>query len=72
MFKRLHNRQEYQGSGLGLSICKKILNRLGGDVILESELGKGSQFTIVLPVIPIQGYCENGLENQEVHNIEIS
>lgn len=47
MFKRLHNRQEYQGSGLGLSICKKIINNLGGDIWVEnSELGSKFHFTI--------------------------
>ena len=71
MFKRLHNRKEYQGSGLGLSICKKIVNQLGGDIILESEVGKGSQFTVVLPVIPIRSDMENEMENQEIHNMEM-
>jgi len=50
MFKRLHNRQEAKGSGLGLSICQKIANRLGGDILVESVPEKGSTFTIVLPV----------------------
>lgn len=72
MFKRLHNRKEYQGSGLGLSICKKIVNQLGGDVLLKSEVGKGSQFTIVLPVIPIQGGVQNVVKNQEFHDMEMS
>jgi len=65
MFKRLHNRKEYQGSGLGLAICKKIINRLGGDILLDSELGKGSIFTIVLPVIaelPNEGIQEENLK----------
>ena len=51
MFKRLHNRKEYKGSGLGLAICKKIINRLGGDILLDSELGIGSTFTVILPVM---------------------
>lgn len=51
MFKRLHNRVNYQGSGLGLAICKKVIKRLGGDILLTSNLGEGSTFTIILPVL---------------------
>lgn len=67
MFKRLHNRKEYNGSGLGLAICKKIMNRLGGDIRLESELGKGSRFTVVLPVITMTSNVPIESINQEVH-----
>ena len=51
MFKRLHNRGEYQGSGLGLSICKKIIQNLGGEIWVESAAGEGSKFVFSLPVI---------------------
>ncbi len=49
MFKRLHNRSEYNGSGLGLSIVKKIIDALEGEIRLESSLGKGCRFIIRLP-----------------------
>lgn len=49
MFKRLHNREEYQGSGLGLSICRKIIHNLGGKIWVESNAGHGSKFTFSLP-----------------------
>ncbi len=49
MFNRLHNRKEYQGSGLGLSICKKIIQNLGGNIWVESSYGEGSKFTFSLP-----------------------
>ncbi len=51
MFKRLHNRGEYQGSGLGLSICKKIIQNLGGEIWVESMANEGSKFVFSLPVI---------------------
>lgn len=44
MFKRLHTQEEYEGSGIGLAVCKKIVERHGGDIWIESELGEGTKF----------------------------
>jgi signal transduction histidine kinase len=47
-FKRLHGTEKYQGSGLGLATCKKIVERHGGMIRCESRLGEGSSFLFTL------------------------
>lgn len=44
VFRRLHTKMEYLGNGMGLTLCKKIVNQHQGEIWLESELGKGSSF----------------------------
>jgi signal transduction histidine kinase len=52
IFQRLHTRRDYPGTGIGLAICKRIINRHGGEIWIESEPGKGSEFKFSLPLNP--------------------
>lgn len=49
-FTRLNSKDKYEGTGLGLSLCRKIVTRHGGTITAEGERGKGSMFTVLLPV----------------------
>lgn len=50
LFQRLHGRSEYEGVGIGLAVCKRIVERHGGTIIAESSPGMGARFIITLPV----------------------
>nr|WP_246423022.1 ATP-binding protein [Roseospira visakhapatnamensis] len=52
IFHRLHTRETYPGTGIGLAIARKVVNRCQGHILVESEEGQGTTFTVLFPVVP--------------------
>jgi light-regulated signal transduction histidine kinase (bacteriophytochrome) len=49
VFQRLHGRNEYEGTGVGLAVCRRITDRHHGNITAKSQLGKGATFIVTLP-----------------------
>jgi light-regulated signal transduction histidine kinase (bacteriophytochrome) len=50
IFQRLHRNEQFEGTGIGLALCKKIVSNHHGDISAESKEGKGAGFRVVLPL----------------------
>ena len=50
VFQRLHGRSEYEGTGIGLAICRKIVERHQGSITAQSQIGHGAKFIVTLPL----------------------
>lgn len=64
MFERLHSRDKYKGSGIGLSICRKIVERYGGAIYAEGQPGIGATFTVEINGIVAENPASNFSENR--------
>jgi light-regulated signal transduction histidine kinase (bacteriophytochrome) len=67
MFKRLHHNTEFQGTGIGLALCKKIVEQHKGYISARSKLNEGSTFIISLPVTQKEEPAQQNSVDQNIN-----
>ena len=66
MYKRLHTKDHFQGTGIGLSMSKKIIERMGGSIWVKSEINKGTTFHFTIPKTPKFNFSKKIVSPQEI------
>ncbi|HZV05107.1 MAG TPA: ATP-binding protein [Gemmataceae bacterium] len=70
VFQRLHGRQEYEGTGIGLAICRKIVERHGGVITARSQPGRGAAFIVRLPIEQAKEGGDRGESREADHDLD--
>lgn len=70
VFQRLHDKNDYEGTGIGLAVCRKIIERHGGTITADSQPGEGSVFTINLPCAAVLAKPEQAGIGTKAGNIQ--